>query len=69
MNLRIETSEHITIKPQAVNNEAGNMVELNIDSRSMERIFYDIWEEIGSEGLKKWIEGEGCIFVDKDNNN
>lgn len=67
--LNIRTNNEIEITPSVVNSIAGNLIRTVIPNSELEKLFYNIWEEVGSERLKNWIEAEGCIFVDNEMNN
>lgn len=64
--LKVRTNEKVEITPSIVDNTGGNLIETIIPNSELERLFYNIWDDVGSEGLKKWIEAENCVFLDKE---
>ena len=62
MNLEIEMEDMKDIAPLDGRNIKANAY-LNMEQ--IEQLFCNIWELIGTESLKEWIEKEGYKLVSK----
>lgn len=64
--LKVRTNKKIEITPSIVDSTGGNLIETVVPDSEVKKLFYNIWEEVGSKQLKQWIEAEGCVFVDNE---
>jgi hypothetical protein len=59
------TVNKVEIKPTIAHGKVRLKLDVDMEEHQKENLFYEIWEDVGDEGIEKYLNAEGFKMVKK----